>query len=392
MERDRINGMIVVDKPAGITSQGVVAKLRGILCQKKVGHTGTLDPMATGVLVICAGNATRAAGQVTNSVKRYHARVKIGIQTDTLDTEGNVTETADKEDIDRITPEEVQEAAVSFRGKQNQIPPMYSALKVNGRRLYSYAREGKEIPRKPREIEIFHISAENINISERTFELDVTCSSGTYIRSLIDDIGRKLEVPCTMSGLRRTYAGGFDIAEAVTLEELQRYADRVREELGESEARGETDRTCMDEKCPSDNAKEGTEKSEAAGADKAEKTGTGKSEKTETTEKTDKTDKADKASKIQVQKSCYRYLIEKALERSGILKNVDTLFKDYPEYTVTDFQESLLMNGGTIVPEKIPENIVTDEKLVRMYDSQGNFQALYRYDNQVLKPFRMFLQ
>ena len=221
------DGIINVYKEKGYTSHDVVAKMRGILGQKKVGHTGTLDPEAEGVLLVCAGKGTRLCDMLTDTDKTYRAVLLLGVETDTEDMTGTVLRTAD---VSGLTEEEVKKAVLSFVGEYEQVPPMYSALKVNGKRLYELAREGKTIERKSRRIQIHGIEIESVKLPEVVFS--VSCSKGTYIRSLCRDIGEKLFVGGCMKALTRTKTGGFSMDESRTLSELQ----KLKEEDQLSEA------------------------------------------------------------------------------------------------------------------------------------------------------------
>ena len=210
-----MNGVINVYKEAGFTSHDVVAKLRGIVKQKKIGHTGTLDPDAEGVLPVCLGNATKLCGLLTEKEKMYRAVLLLGQTTDTQDTSGKVlTEAAVT-----ASEAEVREAIVSFLGDYDQIPPMYSALKVNGKKLYELAREGKEVERQARRVRILEIEIQEIRLPEVTFT--VTCSSGTYIRTLCQDIGEKLGCGGCMKSLLRTQVDRFGLSESHKLSELE---------------------------------------------------------------------------------------------------------------------------------------------------------------------------
>ena len=217
-----MNGILIIDKPAGWTSHDVVAKLRGVLHEKRIGHAGTLDPMATGVLPVFVGRATRAVQFVENASKTYLAGFLPGIITDTQDTTGTVLERREAE----FTVDELKTVLSGFLGPQKQLPPMYSAIKVNGRPLYSMARKGMEIERKPRDIEIFSINYNGREGEEYSFT--VSCSKGTYIRSLCADIGDKLGCGGTMSALRRLRAGEYTIERAVTLEQVIDRMERDR--------------------------------------------------------------------------------------------------------------------------------------------------------------------
>ena len=210
------NGVLIVNKPQGITSHDVVGKIRKLYGTRKVGHTGTLDPLATGVLVVLLGRAAKAAEYLVADRKTYKARLMLGLTTDTEDITGKVlTQSNNIPSLDAV-----MSVCGEFMGKIKQIPPMYSALKVDGKKLYDLAREGIEIERKSREIEIFQLvcaSTEN----ENEYDLLVECSSGTYIRTLCADIGARLGCGAVMSALHRVRAGGFDIENSHTLEELE---------------------------------------------------------------------------------------------------------------------------------------------------------------------------
>lgn len=211
------DGILIIDKPEGYTSHDVVAKIRKIIGTKKVGHTGTLDPMATGVLVVCVGAATKLVEHFTCKDKIYEAKVKLGIKTDTADITGNVIE---KTETKNITVEKVSEALKTFLGEQMQVPPKYSSIKVNGMKLYEYARQGIEVKIEPRKIKIYSIEIIDINEEEKEIYFKVHCSKGTYIRSLCEDIATKLGTCGTMSYLRRIKTGEFDIEKAITIEEI----------------------------------------------------------------------------------------------------------------------------------------------------------------------------
>lgn len=210
-----MNGVINVYKEAGFTSHDVVAKLRGIVKQKKIGHTGTLDPDAEGVLPVCLGNATKLCGLLTEKEKTYRAVLLLGQTTDTQDTSGRVLTEAPV----AATGEQVREAIMSFLGDYDQVPPMYSALKVNGKKLYELAREGKEVERQARRVRILDMEIHEIRLPEVTFT--VTCSSGTYIRTLCQDIGEKLGCGGCMKSLLRTKVDRFELADSHKLSELE---------------------------------------------------------------------------------------------------------------------------------------------------------------------------
>ena len=210
------NGILIIDKPAGWTSMDVCAKVRGIFHEKRVGHGGTLDPMATGVLPVFVGQATRGVEFAENGQKEYVAGLRLGLVTDTQDTTGTILETRPVT-ADRAA---VEAALSRFLGEQAQIPPMYSAIKIGGQKLYELARKGQEVARKPRHITIYALELLE-QVSETDFLLRCRCSKGTYIRTLCHDIGRLLGCGGAMCSLRRTMAAGFTESQAVTLEAVQ---------------------------------------------------------------------------------------------------------------------------------------------------------------------------
>lgn len=209
-----MQGLLLINKPEGLTSFGVVAKIKWLLHTKRVGHTGTLDPMATGVLPILVGRDTVLCSHLLDADKEYVAGVKLGITTDTLDKTGKVLS---KTKVN-LSKERLEEVLKGFLGKQNQVPPMYSALKKDGVRLYDLAREGKEVEREAREIEIFEL--ELLEFSGDEFKIRVLCSKGTYIRSLADDIGKELGTGAMLTSLCRTQTAGFKLNECVDLDFL----------------------------------------------------------------------------------------------------------------------------------------------------------------------------
>ena len=215
-----LSGVIVIDKPAGFTSHDVVGKLRGILHERRIGHGGTLDPMATGVLPVFVGRATRAVEFCENAEKEYIAGLRLGVSTDTQDVTGNII----SENADDVSDAELKSTLKKFLGKQTQIPPMYSAVKIGGKKLYELARKGVEIERKPRDIEI-----KKLELVGKTdcgdHMLDIVCSKGTYIRTLCSDIGDSLSCGGTMSYLRRVRAGAFSEKDAVSLDFVAEHFD-----------------------------------------------------------------------------------------------------------------------------------------------------------------------
>ncbi len=216
-----MNGVLVIDKPAGFTSFDAVAVLRGLTKQRKIGHCGTLDPNATGVLPVLLGCATRAQDIIPNHDKEYTASAKFGITTDTLDIWGKPTGSCSCD----ITRGQLENALPPFRGEIMQRPPMYSAIQVSGKRLYDLARKGVEVERESRRITVYTLKLLDFCREDQTALFSVRCSKGTYIRSLIDDIGRSLGCGAVMTGLRRTMACGYTVADAVTVERARSLAD-----------------------------------------------------------------------------------------------------------------------------------------------------------------------
>ena len=215
-----MNGILVVNKPNNYTSRDVVNKIGGILKTKKVGHTGTLDPIATGVLVVCIGNTTKLCELLTSEYKEYIATIKLGIKTDTLDTTGTIIEKKDY----NVSENQIKEVLNTFLGTSIQTTPIYSAVKVNGKKLYEYAREGIPVTPPTKEIEVYSIELlDDLVYNDDTIEFTMQCevSKGTYIRSLIRDIGYKLNTYGTMKELNRTKQGTFTIKDSYTVEDIQ---------------------------------------------------------------------------------------------------------------------------------------------------------------------------
>ena len=207
-------GIVIIDKPDGWTSQDVAAKLRGVFRERRIGHGGTLDPMATGVLPIFVGRATRAVEFFESAEKEYVAGLRLGVETNTQDTTGEVT----AEHPVSVTRAQVEQVLQTFLGSQEQIPPMYSAVKIGGKKLYELARQGKTVERKPRSIEILEL--ELLEGEGCDYRFRVRCSKGTYVRTLCHDIGQTLGCGGCMSSLRRTKAGVYEEAQSVTMEQL----------------------------------------------------------------------------------------------------------------------------------------------------------------------------
>lgn len=213
------NGILNIDKPQGITSHDVVDVIRKIFPKVKVGHTGTLDPLATGVLPICIGEATKLTNYLTSENKTYRVKMLLGVETDTYDITGKIVfaSVLSKDEI------YIKERIKRFIGKQEQVPPIYSAVKVDGKRAYAYAREGKTVELKPREIEIHSIEDIQVNLSRREVSFVVSCTKGTYVRSLVHDIGKKIGCGAAMTELRRLETGKFSIEDSIPLYDFLKF-------------------------------------------------------------------------------------------------------------------------------------------------------------------------
>ena len=297
-----IHGIINVYKEKGYTSHDVVAKLRGIAGQKKIGHTGTLDPDAEGVLPVCLGKATKVCELLIDKDKTYRAVLFLGQTTDTQDASGTVLETSDVSNLNEV---QVTEAVQSFVGEYAQIPPMYSALKVGGKKLYELAREGKTVERKARNVMIHSIKILRVDLPR--VEMEVSCSKGTYIRTLCHDIGEKLGVGGCMESLLRVQVGRFVLADSLRLSEIQ----------------------------------------------KAKEDGN--------------------------------------LEK--ILQPIDSVFEQYRAVRIRPDQEKRLQNGNSFrKPDRLQN--YDDQEMVRVYDSNGHFAAVYRYveKDHDFRIVKMFLQ
>lgn len=217
-----MDGVLAIWKPAGWTSHDVVAKTRRLLKLKRIGHAGTLDPMVTGVLPLCLGRSTRIVEYMQERPKAYEATIVLGVATDTEDMSGNIVEQADTV---TVTEQQIIEVLQHFAGAIEQVPPMYSAVKVDGKRLYELAREGKSVERKARTVTIYHIEllSKQLDGPQPQFTFSVTCSKGTYIRTLCVDIGKALGVPAAMGSLVRTMSGGMTRENCVTLEQVEQH-------------------------------------------------------------------------------------------------------------------------------------------------------------------------
>lgn len=220
-----MNGVVVIDKPSGLTSRAVVEQVKRSLGIKKAGHTGTLDPLATGVLPVCVNEATKLVQFLALDDKEYRATLLLGVRTDTLDIEGRIL----AQEEPRVTPEQVAEALGALTGRREQAPPRYSAVKFQGRPLYEWTRRGVDVEQVPRTVEVFHVRVDEIRLPEVVFT--VSCSKGTYIRSLCADVGEALGCGGCMSALRRTRSGGFREETALSLQPEGGSAEEQRERL-----------------------------------------------------------------------------------------------------------------------------------------------------------------
>lgn len=227
--KEEINGIIIINKPKGYTSHDVVAKVKKIMKVKKVGHTGTLDPNATGVLPLLLNQGTKLSKYLIEHDKEYEVTLKLGIKTDTLDGEGAIIK-EEQVNFETISCQ-IEKVLSSFIGKQKQIPPMYSAIKVNGKKLYEYARSGQTVEVKPREIEIYAITLQKLEKERNEIKFKVSCSKGTYIRSLCEQIAEKLGTIGYMKELNRTKVGTFEIEKSITIEELEKKEIKLKEKV-----------------------------------------------------------------------------------------------------------------------------------------------------------------
>ncbi len=325
-----INGIINVYKEKGFTSHDVVAKLRGILRQKKIGHTGTLDPEAEGVLPVCLGKATRVCDMLTEKDKVYEAQLLLGTATDTQDTTGTVQSRRPV----TCSQEEAEKAILSFVGEYDQLPPMYSALKVNGKKLCDLARAGIEVERKPRTVTIFSIRI--LELSLPRVRMEVHCSKGTYIRTLCHDIGEALGCGGCMESLLRTRAAGFVLEDARKLGEIEELVHSVR-------AGGRIQ--------PEERAGSQVQPEEKAGG------------------------------RIQPENtvSSQWELTEEDLPE--LVKHTDYVFRQYPEVSVKPEFRKLLLNGNPLKPQWItawkPEY---QETIFRVYDECKVFTGIYQWE------------
>lgn len=215
-----MDGIIIINKPKGCTSHDIVYKVKRIFGEK-VGHTGTLDPMAEGVLPILIGKGTLVSKYLINHDKKYIVKLQLGVKTDTADSEGKIIENSEVNN-DLLNKENIVNILKTFIGKQEQIPPIYSAIKVNGKKLYEYARKGQEVELKPRKIEIYDINLISYSVEKKQIEFEVFCGKGTYIRSLCEDIAKKMGTIGYMKELKRVQVGDFKIEDSITIDELEK--------------------------------------------------------------------------------------------------------------------------------------------------------------------------
>ena len=223
-----VSGIVLLDKPVGMTSNAALQQVKRLFNANKAGHTGSLDPMASGLLPICLGEATKISGFLLNADKAYLGTCKLGVRTTTADAEGEVIE---QRPVGELSIEQVEGVLEQFRGPIEQIPPMYSAIKQKGQPLYKLARQGKTVEREPRKVEIYALDV--LSLAGDELRLSMRCSKGTYVRTLAEDVGQALDCGAHLSALRRTLVGPFDIEQAVTLEELQERATGGLEALDE---------------------------------------------------------------------------------------------------------------------------------------------------------------
>lgn len=297
-----IHGVLNIYKEKGYTSHDVVAKLRGIIGQKKIGHTGTLDPDAVGVLPVCLGKATKLCDMLTDKNKTYETVMRLGQTTDTQDVSGTILAEGD---VSGLNENVVRDTILSFLGEYMQVPPMYSALKVNGKKLYELAREGIEIERKARQVWIFNICIKEINLPR--VRMEVTCSKGTYIRTLCHDIGNKLGCGACMEELTRTKVSCFDIKDSLTLEKIS--------------------------------------------------------------------------------------TLKKMGELDQVLIPVEEMFTEYEAVSLQEEYMSLVYNGNVFLPKHLKQYVdLSDDKMVRVYDTDGNFIAIYKFlkEKHLFKIEKMF--
>ncbi len=336
-----VNGIINVYKEKGYTSHDVVAKLRGIFRQKKIGHTGTLDPDAEGVLPVCLGKATRVCDLLTDKDKVYEAVLRLGIVTNTQDMTGEVQQ----EQEVRCTQEDVRKAVAGFVGNYHQVPPMYSALKVNGKKLCDLARAGIEVERKAREVTIFSIQIEEIELPR--VRMQVHCSKGTYIRTLCHDIGQALGCGGCMESLLRTQVAMFGLQDASRISEIEAQVKKARERKLQDSSESQV------KQC----------KGKAQGRQCAE-------------------------TPRDQSPLCKEDI-------KGLVIDTDSVFFQYPEASVKPEFAKALYNGNPLQPEWT-EGWKAEYKdtILRIYDSQHMFIGIYRWEDksQAVKPVKLFME
>lgn len=321
------SGMLVINKEPGYTSSDVVAKLRGILHMRKIGHTGTLDPMAEGVLPVCLGSATKLTELIADRDKEYVARLRLGVVTDTQDMTGIVLKEAP---ADHIREEAIRDAAKRFCGTIEQIPPMYSAVWSNGQRLYDLARKGVTVERQPRAVTISELEILSVDLPIVTMR--VVCSKGTYIRTLCEDLGNALGTGGAMEHLLRTRVGKFTLEEALTLGQVQEImdADAAEQTQGDTSNAGSEPVRCL-------------KAAEAEPASRPVPAGRGR-----------------------------------AIEDHII--PIDSFFADAPKVHVREEDVRFLQNGNPLSAANLVEAALPRSERIRVYDEAGEFWALYRYD------------
>ena len=332
-----LNGIINVYKEKGYTSFDVVAKLRGIFHQKKIGHTGTLDPDAVGVLPVCLGRATKVCDLLTDKDKEYEAVLLLGMETDTQDISGSVLRQAEV----TCTEEEVGEAILSFIGGYDQIPPMYSALKVNGQKLYDLARQGITVERKARRVNILEIEILSMQLPEITMR--VHCSKGTYIRTLCQDIGQKLGCYGCMKSLKRTRVADFKLEDALTVSQIEQLWHEYTC-VNQNDEKVDNEETCS---------------RMAAEADFSDDP-----------------------------KAC------RQVNPPAFLRTVDSLFPQLDKISLPEGCERLMRNGNKLPADLIGGEASVPGKRLRTYDWQGAFVGIYEWtdDGRELKPVRIFTE
>ena len=348
-----MNGVVIVRKEKGMTSFGVVAAMRRIFSIKKVGHTGTLDPDAEGVLPVCIGRATKLVETLTRGTKTYRADLLLGVVTDTQDTTGTVLQESPVE----VSEEEVRETILSFRGRQKQLPPMYSAVKVNGQKLVDLARRGIEVERKERDVEFLDIRILSVDLPKVTFE--VTCSHGSYIRTLCHDIGQKLGCGGAMDALVRTRVGEFAIEDALTLDEIRER--KAAEDAARDEARAAKMRTDAGE-LPSETG-ESCNDTENLPAE------TGES--------------CNDAENLPAETGRYFY---------SFLIPIDHFYRDLPEVRLAGAYLPMVLSGNPVVVEETTAQEIPKGAEVRLYTEDGSFIGVYRRGRHRLRLVKYFYE